>query len=134
MVRTDLSIKLLRWSIGFTFLWFGVLKFFNASPVLEIIRQAMPLMLGESQLFMFGLSLLEIAIGFAFLANKFVKLAVLVMTAHLIVATASVLFTQGFSPRFPVLSLAGEFVVKNLVLIASGFVLFTSHETKEKSE
>lgn len=111
-MNSNLTIKLVRWSLGLTFLWFGVLKLFNASPVLPIIKRAMPEGVAESQLFFIALSLLEIGLGLAFLSNKFVKLATIVMIGHLIIATTSVLFTQGFDPRFPVLSLPGEFVNK----------------------
>jgi uncharacterized membrane protein YphA (DoxX/SURF4 family) len=137
MLSLSRALTYIRFSLGVTFLWFGVLKLFNASPVLDIIRKAMPTPLAESQIFMFALALLEILIGLAFLTHKFVKLASIIMIGHLLVATASVLITQGFSPRFPILSLAGEFVVKNLVLIAAGLALFTqksdepSHKTKE---
>ena len=67
---------------------------------------------------------MEILLGVAFLANRFVRLASIVMIVHLLIATISVLITQGFDPRFPILSLSGEFVVKNLVLMAAALVLF----------
>lgn len=76
--------------------------------------------------------MVEILIGLSFLTNRLVKLAVLVMIVQLLIATISVLLTQGFDPRFPVLSLKGEFVVKNLVLMAAGFVLLSSHQDKKE--
>lgn len=124
------ALLFLRLSLGFTFFWFGILKLFNVSPVIDIIRHALPAV-GQSQLFFFGLALIEIAIGAAFLANRFVKIAAIVMIVHLIISTGSVIITQGFAPRFPVLSLAGEFAVKNLVLISAGLVLLA--EKAEKS-
>lgn len=129
-MNSNLTIKLVRWSLGLTFLWFGALKLFNASPVLPIIKRAMPEGVAESQLFFIALSLLEIGLGLAFLSNKFVKLAAIIMIGHLIVATCSVLFTQGFDPRFPVLSLPGEFVLKNLVIIAAGLTLLSYKNEK----
>jgi uncharacterized membrane protein YkgB len=130
MISHKLALLMLRYSLGITFFWFGILKLFNASPVIEIVEKALPPMLGQSELFMFGLAFVEMLIGIAFLANRFVKLAAFVMSAHLLVATGSVLVTQGFTPRFPVLSLAGEFVVKNIVLIAAGFVLIAEKNEK----
>lgn len=92
-------------------------------------------MLGESQLFLFALSFVEVGIGVALLSNRFVKITAIVMIIHLLLATSSVLITQGFDPRFPVLSLAGEFVVKNLVLIAAGLILIVEKTSKsEKSD
>ena len=128
------AILLLRLSLGLVFSWFGVLKLFNVSPVLEIIKHALPPMFGESQLFMFLLAFVEILIGIAFLSNRVVKIAALVMIAHLLIATVAVLFTQGFDPRFPVLSLAGEFALKNLVLIAAGCVLIAEKSEKKEDD
>lgn len=119
---------LLRYSLGAVFIWFGVLKLFSVSPVQEIVQQALPLFLSRSQLFWVALSLLEIFIGVGFFLPRLVKIVSLITIGHLFVASVSVLVTQGFDPRFPVLSLAGEFVVKNIVLMAAGFVLFSQKQ------
>ena len=126
------AFMLLRFALGVTFLWFGILKLFNASPVLDIIKKAVPAILSDSQLFFFALSALEILIGISFLTNRYTKVAAVVMIVHLLVVTVSVLITQGFDPRFPVLSLAGEFVVKNLVLMAGGLVLLADKKKDVK--
>lgn len=130
VVNRDFSLTLLRLSLGITFFWFGILKLFNASPIIETVKNSLPPMLGESQIFLFSLALLEMLLGIAFLANRFVRLASIIMIVHLLIASISVLLSQGFSPRFPILSLEGEFVVKNLVLIAAGFLLLSHHENK----
>ncbi len=114
----------LRIALGITFVWFGVLKLFNASPATEMIIHSMEPVFKANNLFFFALSILEISIGVLLLMNRFVKPVSVVMMGHLTVATLLVLVTQGFSPRFPILSLEGEFVVKNLVLIAAGLSLF----------
>lgn len=124
MISHRLAITLLRASLAITFLWFGILKLFNVSPVLDIIVLALPPLLSQSQIFILTLAIVEIVIGILLLVNKFIKPTSLVMIVHLIIASLSVLATQGFAPNFPLLSLAGEFVTKNLVLIAAGFVLF----------
>ncbi len=128
------SVILLRWALGVTFFWFGVLKLFNVSPVQDIISKAIP-GLGESQVLLFILAFIEILIGVAFLTNRFVKVVAIVMIVHLLITGAAVLVTQGFMPRFPVLSLAGENALKNLVLIAGGLVLLSEkHEIEKKIE
>ncbi len=126
----DRSIMLLRLSLGIVFVWMGVLKLFNASPVEEILIKAIP-GLGESQLLLFVAAFLEILIGAAFLSNKYVKFSAIIMSVHLLVLTLAVLFTQGFAPRFPVLSLAGEHALKNLVFIAAGLLLIAQKEEKD---
>lgn len=125
-------VKLLRWSLAITFIWFGILKLIGVSPVLLIIQKAMPAFLGSSPLFLMGLAMGEIVVGLGLLFQKTTKIASILMIVHLTIASLSVLVTQGFKP-FPVLTLEGEFVVKNLVLIAAGYLLIVS-KIEEKSE
>ena len=126
------SLLLLRLSLGVTFFWFGLLKLFNSSPAIPMIQKALPESISAFPMFILILALIEIGLGLAFLSNKFVKIAAIISILHLLVATGSVLITQGFNPWFPVLSLAGEFVVKNLVLMAAAVVLIS--EKAEKNE
>lgn len=136
LVSQQNAHRLLQYTLGLTFFWFGILKLFNASPVEGIIRQALPEVLANSQLLILVIALIEMAIGIGFLLNKLVRPLALLMIGHLLVATVSVLLTQGFDPRFPVLSLAGEFVVKNLVLMAAGVVFLSAPDdiAKEKKK
>lgn len=124
------SLVLMRFALGIVFIWFGVLKLFSVSAVQGMIRLALPAFLSQSQPFWLALSLLEIFIGVGFFLPRLVKLTSVVMLGHLLIATITVLLTQGFSPRFPVLSLEGEFVIKNLVLMTSGLVLL-AHQRAE---
>jgi uncharacterized membrane protein YphA (DoxX/SURF4 family) len=121
---------LLRVTLGVVFLWMGILKLFNVSPVQNALSNAIPA-LGESQLLLFSAAFFEILIGAAFLSNKFVKAAAIVMAIHTFVITFAVLFTQGFAPRFPVLSLVGEHAVKNFVLIAAALTLLSEKDEKQ---
>lgn len=134
MVLHSRALMILRIALGVVFFWFGILKLFAVSPVQEIIHQALPSLLGESQLFMFALAFVEILIGVAFLVNRYVKIAAFVMLGHLTIATVTVLFTQGFDPRFPVLSIEGEFALKNIVLMAAGYVLIAEKTEKPKEK
>lgn len=119
----------LRIAFGIVFVWMGILKLFNVSPVQSVLSNAIPA-LGESQLLLFSAAFFEILIGTAFLANKFVRFAAIIMVIHTFIITFAVLFTQGFAPRFPVLSLAGEHALKNLVFIAAGLILISEKEEK----
>lgn len=123
-------VLLLRIALGIVFVWMGILKLFNVSPIQESLTAAIP-GLGESQILLFSAAFFEILIGAALLANKFVKVAALIMTVHLFIITSAILFTQGFAPRFPVLSLVGEHALKNLVLIAAALVLLSEKKEKE---
>lgn len=114
------------------FIWFGALKILNCCPVLDILEKAMPFDLAKSSATVMALGLVELTIGAGFIANLAIKLFSLVMITHLLVATANVLITQGFEPQFPMLSLAGEFVIKNLVLITGALVILAHQTTLNK--
>ncbi len=114
----SLELKLLKISIAVVFIWFGLLKFLNVSPVVDIIARAYPF-ITENQILYLFLAVLEILIGIGLLIPKFVRVSALVAAIHLSIATLGVLFSpQAFLTSFPFLSLVGEFVIKNLVLIA----------------
>lgn len=118
-----MSIKLLRFSLALIFLWFGFLKIFNVSPVFDIIASAYPFITNHIILYQF-LAVLEIAIGIGMLVPKLTRISSWVMIGHLAVATLGVLLSsQAFLGAFPLLSVVGEFVVKNIVLIAGAWVV-----------
>jgi uncharacterized membrane protein YphA (DoxX/SURF4 family) len=122
---------LLRISLAVTFIWFGILKLIEVSPVLVIIEKAMPNFMLQIPYFLTLLSLLEIAIGIGLFVPTLVRFASIVMIAHLTIATLSVLVTQGFNPSFPFLTVEGEFVVKNIVFIAIAWILVTDHTKQD---
>lgn len=123
-----ISLRLLKYAFALIFIWFGVLKLISSSPALFMIEQALPFNLGKSSLVMLFIAVFEILIGVGLLFDRFLRLAAFLMMAHLLVATLSVLITQGFAPAFPALSLAGEFVIKNLALMAGGMIIFADAE------
>lgn len=115
----------LRLSLGLMFLWFGVLKLFASGDGLSILQASLPTGLAFSQLFSFFIAFLEITLGLAFLSGKFVKTASITGFVYLLTTAVLIVLTQGFDPRFPVLSAAGESALKNLVLAGSCLILLT---------
>jgi uncharacterized membrane protein YkgB len=67
----------------------------------------------------------ETLIGIGLFVNRFSNLTHIVLVLHLLgtfyvfIAAPSLMF----DPKFPILTLAGEFVFKNAVLATSGIVL-----------
>jgi uncharacterized membrane protein YkgB len=123
------TITFLRYSLSLVFVWFGLLKLFNVSPVVDIIAEAYPFMVHINILYVL-LALFEVMIGIGFLIKKYVVLVSWLAVAHLLIATTGVLFThQAFTTTFPMLSVVGEFVVKNIVLAASALVIIGSKES-----
>jgi putative oxidoreductase len=113
----------LRLSLGIVFVWFGLLKVFSASAVGGLVATTVPF---ESSWFVPVLGVVEVVIGLAFVAGRFVRAMLPVFVLHL-AGTFLVLIVLpevAFENDNPLmLSIVGEFVVKNLVLLAAGLVV-----------
>lgn len=118
------GIPALRVSLGIIFLWFGALKVFGVSPVTELIGRTYSFLPQPELLVLLGTW--EVIIG-AGLLMKFALRATLAllwlqMAGTLIapVLAPNIFFTGG-NPFL--LTVEGEFVLKNLVLISAGIVI-----------
>lgn len=121
----------LRLSLSAVFFWFGFLKLINLSPVTAILRQSLPLLAHAPFLELLGLAEITIAIGL--IIERWSRPAVLMMLAHL-VCTFSLLIVAPhliFAPFFPMLTMEGEFVFKNVVFIAAGLALIFQSPPKK---
>lgn len=127
------SIHLLRVSVSVIFLWFGILKFIEGvSPVQHLaISTIRTLTFGffSDHAVIYGLALTEVIVGVSLLFDIYLK-QVLYILYFQIVGTFAPLFLYPevtfTSPPF-CLSLEGQYIVKNLVILAAGLVLSTHH-------
>ena len=114
----------LRIALGLVFLWFGILKFTPMSPVARLVADTLPFV--PAKLLIPALATFEVLVGLMLLVGRWTTMVVVVMMAHLS-GTFLVLVTQpavAFQDGNPLaLTMTGEFVVKNVVLIAAGLVL-----------
>ena len=125
--------RVLRWSLGLVYLWFGGLKLVNMSPVLDLVRGAYP-PLAAVPLYC-ALTLFEVVVGGLLLAGVWTRWVAAGIVFHLL-GTFSVLVTAprlAFLPYFPFLTVEGEFVVKNLVLLAAAIALWTGFDGRPAS-
>ncbi len=123
------GITWLRVSIGIIFLWFGTLKFFpGMSPAEDLaiatIRK-MTFGILSDQIILYGLASLETLIGAGLLLNLFMRFTLLL----LFVQMAGTFFPVLFFPMdvfniFPfALTLEGQYIVKNLIIVSAGIVI-----------
>jgi uncharacterized membrane protein YkgB len=118
------GVRLLRISMGVVFLWFGALKLFPAlSPAEDLIRQSITFL--PMSLFLPFLAVWEMAIGLGFITGKYMRFTILLLflqmpgTISPVFLRPDLVFTQ-----FPFgLTLEGQYIVKNLVLISAALVI-----------
>jgi uncharacterized membrane protein YkgB len=133
-----LAISLLRISVGIIYLWFGALKFFHGySPAEDLAKQTIHKLtfgLMSDALEINLLATWECAIGVLFIADKWMKPALIFFFLHMICTFTPLIFFPDETFRYlPYgLSLVGQYIIKNLVIISAGVVLWQAEKVKIK--
>jgi len=123
------GLFLLRMSIGIVFFWFGMLKFFEGmSPAQDIaIRTIDTLTFGlfTTQTILYGLAVWEVLIGIGLILNIFLRETLLLLYLQMIgTFTPVFLFPEEVFLASPFsLTLEGQYIFKNLVIISAGIVI-----------
>jgi uncharacterized membrane protein YkgB len=118
------GITVLRVAVAVVFIWFGALKIAGVSPVGELVARTVYWV--SPGWFVPFLGVWELAVGLGLLLNVVMRLTLLLMFAQLagtflvLLILPDVAFVRG-NPLL--LTTEGEFVVKNLVLLAAGIVI-----------
>lgn len=126
------GVALLRISIGVVFFWFGALKLVpGLSPAEPLIREAMPFL--PLDFFIPFLGLWEIVIGLGFIVGKYMRVTILLMMLQMVGAVSPlILYPQGVWVSFPfVLTLEGQYIIKNMVLISAALVIGSTVRGKQ---
>ena len=126
MVRfmTAFGIQILRICLGIVFFWFGLLKVIGESPVAELVSQTVYWVPPEA--FVPFLGVWEMVVGLGLLFAVALRLTLFLFwlqmagTLMALVLRPDIAF-QGGNPLL--LTTEGEFIIKNLVLIAAGLVV-----------
>lgn len=118
------GVTYLRIALAIVFLWFGALKIAGISPVGELLEKTWSFI--PTHIFLIILGIVEVLIGLGLAAKKFLRTTLLLLWVQM----AGTLVTPFLSPgmffshgNFLLLTLEGEFVVKNFVLVAAGIVI-----------
>jgi len=118
------ALIIVRIGLGVVFFWFGALKLFpGLSPAEELVRNTTPFV--DPAFFLPVLAIWEMAIGLGFISGRFTRLTLLLLflqvpgTALPLVVLPEVVWTQ-----FPYgLTLEGQYIIKNLVLVGSALAI-----------
>jgi uncharacterized membrane protein YkgB len=114
---------LLRLGLGLVFVWFGAPKLVpGLSPAEELVRATVTCC--DPQWFVPTLGLAEVGIGLCLWTRRWLKLGLALMAGHML-GTALPLFTlpEVAWKAFPVATLEGQYILKNVVLVGAAIVL-----------
>ncbi len=120
---------LLRISIGIIFFWFGILKFFpNYSPAQDLAIKTIKIIsfnLISDSVIINGLALWEVLIGIGLITGKYLKATLMLLFLQMAgTFTPIFFFPEEVFTHIPyALTLEGQYIIKNLVLISGGIVL-----------
>jgi uncharacterized membrane protein YkgB len=117
------SLPIMQTAIGIVFVWFGALKIIGVSPAGELVAKTVYFL--PSDVFVPILGVWEVLIGLFFLYRPLIRLGILLLFLQLpgtflpIVLLPDVVFTT-----FPYgLTVEGQYIIKNLVIIGAALVL-----------
>lgn len=123
------GVTLLRISLGIIFFWFGVIKFVpGLSPADELATRTITTLtfgIVQPEISRPLLALWETLIGLGLLTGWYMRATLLLLFVQMMgTITPLVLFPTETWHMFPVaLTLEGQYILKNLVLISAGLVI-----------
>ncbi len=120
---------ILRISIGIIYLWFGALKFFpGVSPAEELAKETihrLTFRLISPDLSLLLLALWETSIGILLILGLYPRVVVRIVLVHMVCTFAPLFLLPGisFTSAPFALTLVGQYIIKNIVIISALFVI-----------
>jgi len=133
MTITELDSRLARWmqtwglsvlrcGMGVVFIWFGAPKLVpGLSPAEGLVVAAAPF---DPVWFMPVLGTCEVLIGLCLLVRRWTRFGLLLMAGHMLAAASPLVTLPEVAwQSFPVATLEGQYILKNVVLIGAAIVI-----------
>ncbi|GLV56009.1 hypothetical protein KDH_28530 [Dictyobacter sp. S3.2.2.5] len=121
----------LRFSLALVLLWIGALKFVDPTPIRMLLHASLPFLAFNS--FVYVLGALEIIAAFLLFAGvwlRYVGLLCLILFA----GTLFIFLTTPGVTGFPALNLAGQFLLKDVVLAAAATSIAAMDAARQTSK
>ena len=133
-------INILQASIGIVYIWFGFLKFFpSLSPAEDLANQTIQLLtfgLLSKQTSLFLLAVWEVGVGLLLMLRLYYRFVFWAVFVHMACTfTPLILLPQLSFTNIPYgLTLVGQYIIKNIVIVSALFVIKKNEELKVKPE
>jgi len=118
------GLVFLRYSLAIIFIWFGILKPLGLSPASALVANTVYWF--DSSWFVPFLGWWEVAIGISLLYKPFIRTGLILMTFQMAGTFLPLIFLPEvvYAGVIPfALTLEGQYIIKNIVLIAAGMVI-----------
>jgi uncharacterized membrane protein YkgB len=124
-----------RISLFIIFFWFGALKVFGTSPanplVENLLHKTLPFISFSKFIIFFGL--LEMFLGILFVIKGAEQILITLLALHMFTTTLPLIFLpqitwQGFLTP----TLEGQYIIKNLAIIALAITIYSQQKTDKK--
>jgi len=115
--------EFLQIALGIVFIWFGILKPFHLSPASDLVAQTVYWV--DPSWFIPFLGWWEVIIGLCLLYRPLIRVGIFLMAVQMVgtflplILLPQVVYGSGFMQ----LTLAGQYIIKNLVLIGAAMVI-----------
>ena len=128
MTLNQASVLLSRIALFIIYFWFGLLKVIGQSPASEMVHhlmdKTMPFMPFGLFIVLFGL--FEMLIGFLFLVPNTEKWALILFGIHMVTTILPLFIMSEVWSHMFVPTLEGQYIVKNIALIACAVTIWSS--------
>lgn len=118
------GLLFIRIGLGIIFFWFGALKLFDGlSPAEDLVRSTIFFI--DPDVFFPVLAIWEMAIGVGLVIGRYMRVTLLLLFLQMAGTFSPLLFLpEAVWVRFPfVLTLEGQYIIKNLAIIGAALVL-----------
>lgn len=124
------SINLMRIALAIIYIWFGGLKITGMSPAGELVEQTVYWF--KPEVFTPILGLFELLIGLGLLIKQFIPYTIALLLLHMSATLFPIFILRTICfDAFPYCpTLVGQYIIKNLVLIAGALVVAGKYNTK----
>lgn len=126
--------RLLRWAVALVYIWFGLLKPLGWSPANPLVIRTLGWLI-EPDAAVVVVGGLEVAIGLCLLIRPLLRLALVLLALQLVGAFSPLVLLPGDTWNWPPLvpTLEGQYIIKDLVLLAAAVVLGGTARTPQEA-
>lgn len=128
------SITIMRFALAIVYTWFGALKIMGMSPAGELVEETVYWF--RPEIFVPILGICEVMIGLGLLIKQLIPYTILLLLLHMCATLFPVFILQKLCfDAFPYCpTLVGQYIIKNVVLIAGALVVVGKYNTGLNSE